>query len=209
MSWSSIAQYYTKISSISTVCLPRDFGYHHHRPVSQLLSEQTTPENFTSGNFCRKFFHWPSDGHRCKWRKRTLYIQYMDALKPQPDNLNLMLPSHLQGGLYVFQLFDYYSCSGMTLLLFAIFQSICIGWVYGMALKIWYFCWTHMSRFPFYGNFILFNLHSISSATTPTMRVCHYHDYHCSNQRSHSKDIMFHHKPLNSWIYALLLTVPE
>lgn len=37
----------------------------------------------------------------------------------------------LKGGLYVFQLFDYYACSGMTLLAFAILQSICIGWVYG------------------------------------------------------------------------------
>lgn len=36
-----------------------------------------------------------------------------------------------QGGLYVFQLFDYYACSGMTLLTFAILQSICVGWVYG------------------------------------------------------------------------------
>uniref|UniRef100_A0A673J0X4 Transporter n=1 Tax=Sinocyclocheilus rhinocerous TaxID=307959 RepID=A0A673J0X4_9TELE len=36
-----------------------------------------------------------------------------------------------EGGLYIFQLFDYYSCSGMTLLLFAIAQSICIGWFYG------------------------------------------------------------------------------
>uniref|UniRef100_A0A3B5AUA8 Transporter n=1 Tax=Stegastes partitus TaxID=144197 RepID=A0A3B5AUA8_9TELE len=35
-----------------------------------------------------------------------------------------------EGGLYVFQLFDYYASSGMTLLLFAIFQSVCIGWVY-------------------------------------------------------------------------------
>lgn len=38
---------------------------------------------------------------------------------------------HTQGGLYVFQLFDYYACSGMTLLTFAILQSICVGWVYG------------------------------------------------------------------------------
>ncbi|KAM4581884.1 sodium- and chloride-dependent GABA transporter 2-like [Fundulus diaphanus] len=36
-----------------------------------------------------------------------------------------------EGGLYVFQLFDYYACSGMTLLFFAILQSVCIGWVYG------------------------------------------------------------------------------
>lgn len=39
--------------------------------------------------------------------------------------------SDFQGGLYVFQLFDYYACTGMTLLLFAILQSVCIGWVYG------------------------------------------------------------------------------
>lgn len=36
-----------------------------------------------------------------------------------------------EGGLYIFQLFDYYACSGMTLLLFAFLQSVCIGWVYG------------------------------------------------------------------------------
>ncbi|XP_034022307.1 solute carrier family 6 member 22, tandem duplicate 1 [Thalassophryne amazonica] len=36
-----------------------------------------------------------------------------------------------EGGLYIFQLFDYYACSGMTLLLFAIMESVCIGWVFG------------------------------------------------------------------------------
>lgn len=38
---------------------------------------------------------------------------------------------HTQGGLYVFQVFDYYACSGMTLLLIAILQSVGVGWVYG------------------------------------------------------------------------------
>lgn len=36
-----------------------------------------------------------------------------------------------QGGLYVFLLFDYYACSGIPILLFAILQSCCIGWVFG------------------------------------------------------------------------------
>lgn len=35
------------------------------------------------------------------------------------------------GGLHVFQIYDHYSCSGASLLLLSIFQSVAIGWVYG------------------------------------------------------------------------------
>ncbi|XP_038835629.1 sodium- and chloride-dependent GABA transporter 2-like isoform X4 [Salvelinus namaycush] len=35
------------------------------------------------------------------------------------------------GGLYVFQIYDHYSCSGASLLLLSIFQSVTVGWVYG------------------------------------------------------------------------------
>ncbi|XP_029030513.1 sodium- and chloride-dependent GABA transporter 2-like isoform X2 [Betta splendens] len=34
------------------------------------------------------------------------------------------------GGLYVFQIYDHFSCSGASLLLLSIFQAMAIGWVY-------------------------------------------------------------------------------
>ncbi|XP_037642347.1 sodium- and chloride-dependent GABA transporter 2-like isoform X6 [Sebastes umbrosus] len=36
-----------------------------------------------------------------------------------------------EGGLYVFLLFDYYACSGIAMMVFAILESICVGWIFG------------------------------------------------------------------------------
>ncbi|XP_022044920.1 sodium- and chloride-dependent GABA transporter 2-like isoform X1 [Acanthochromis polyacanthus] len=36
-----------------------------------------------------------------------------------------------EAGAYILQIFDHYVCSGPTLLLMAIFQSVIIGWIYG------------------------------------------------------------------------------
>uniref|UniRef100_W5N4H1 Transporter n=1 Tax=Lepisosteus oculatus TaxID=7918 RepID=W5N4H1_LEPOC len=36
-----------------------------------------------------------------------------------------------EGGLYLFQIFDFYSCSGFVLLFISVCQSLAIGWVYG------------------------------------------------------------------------------
>ncbi|XP_051982404.1 sodium- and chloride-dependent GABA transporter 2-like isoform X1 [Xyrauchen texanus] len=35
------------------------------------------------------------------------------------------------GGLYVFQIYDHFSCSGVSLLLLSVCQSVAIGWIYG------------------------------------------------------------------------------
>ncbi|XP_010765349.1 sodium- and chloride-dependent GABA transporter 2-like [Notothenia coriiceps] len=43
--------------------------------------------------------------------------------------LGLVLVS--QAGAYILSIFDHYVCSGPTLLLMAIFQSVIIGWIYG------------------------------------------------------------------------------
>ncbi|KAG1942748.1 solute carrier family 6 member 22, tandem duplicate 2 [Pimephales promelas] len=73
-----------------------------------------------------------------------------------------------EGGLYVFQLFDYYACSGMALLTFAILQSICVGWVYGadrlydsiedmIGYRPWPFmkcCWKYLTPAICTGTFI-------------------------------------------------------
>ncbi|KAG2465974.1 S6A13 protein, partial [Polypterus senegalus] len=42
----------------------------------------------------------------------------------------LGLPMLTEGGIYIFQIIDYYGCSGTCFLFIAIFQSIGIGWIY-------------------------------------------------------------------------------
>lgn len=55
--------------------------------------------------------------------------------------------------MYVFQLFDYYAASGMCLLFMAIFETVCIAWVYGKTV-------LKHKRLEFigdYGAYICFN----------------------------------------------------
>ncbi|TNN23502.1 Sodium- and chloride-dependent betaine transporter [Liparis tanakae] len=38
-------------------------------------------------------------------------------------------PRH--AGMYVFQLFDYFACSGVSLLFLCVFESLALGWIFG------------------------------------------------------------------------------
>lgn len=42
-----------------------------------------------------------------------------------------MLYFRLQGGMYVFQIFDYYAASGMTLLWMTFWQCVTVAWIFG------------------------------------------------------------------------------
>lgn len=37
----------------------------------------------------------------------------------------------LQGGMFVFQLFDYYACNGACLLFLCVFETLALGWIFG------------------------------------------------------------------------------
>ncbi|KAM4711107.1 LOW QUALITY PROTEIN: sodium- and chloride-dependent GABA transporter 2-like [Anableps anableps] len=72
------------------------------------------------------------------------------------------------GGLYVFQIYDHFSCSGASLLLLSIFQSLAIGWVYGAErfsgnikdmtgyspLPVFKLCWKYLTPAMCTGTFI-------------------------------------------------------
>ncbi|XP_041836326.1 sodium- and chloride-dependent GABA transporter 2-like [Melanotaenia boesemani] len=92
--------------------------------------------------------------HIQKGCRRELYLILICAVCYV---LGLFLVS--EAGAYILQIFDHYVCSGPTLLLMAIFQSVIIGWIYGAErfydniedmvgyrpLFIFKYCWLYVT----------------------------------------------------------------
>jgi len=72
------------------------------------------------------------------------------------DKKKIKMLRLFQGGIYIFQLMDFYSASGMSILWVCFFQTIAISWIFGakkfcdcvhqmMGIrlnKFWYICWV-------------------------------------------------------------------
>ncbi|KAF4526828.1 hypothetical protein B566_EDAN017289 [Ephemera danica] len=105
--------------------------------------------------------NWPEllRPHR---RKFTLGICFLMFL--------LGIPMVTHGGAYIFQLMDFYSASGMSLLWVCFFQTIAISWIFGadkfvecvhqmMGIRpnqFWYVCWVFFAPFCMVGIFIFY-----------------------------------------------------
>ncbi|XP_032781579.2 sodium- and chloride-dependent GABA transporter 1 [Daphnia magna] len=66
--------------------------------------------------------NWPG-----KLRKNRKFFSFLCVLMM----FLLDIPMITQGGIYIFQLMDYYSASGMSMLFLVFFQTISIAWIFG------------------------------------------------------------------------------
>ncbi|XP_061583219.1 solute carrier family 6 member 11a [Cololabis saira] len=98
-----------------------------------------------------------------KGYRRELYLLMICAVC-----YTLGLLSVTEAGAYILQIFDHYVCSGPTLLLMAILESLIVGWIYGAGrfsdniedmigykpLPLFKYCWLYITPLISMGTFV-------------------------------------------------------
>ncbi|XP_077396251.1 sodium- and chloride-dependent GABA transporter 2-like [Festucalex cinctus] len=73
-----------------------------------------------------------------------------------------------EGGMYIFQIFDYYACNGACILFLCVFESLAVGWIFGAerlcgiiadmtgerANPLFRICWRYLTPLVSLGSFI-------------------------------------------------------
>lgn len=112
-------------------------------PTSYAPTETSSPSPFAVSCSFSVFPWWPTSVSKLN----TSFISANEKLKGN---------DRLQGGVYIFQLMDFYSASGMSILWVCFFQTIAISWIFGgrkfcdcihqmMGIRLnyfWYICWV-------------------------------------------------------------------
>ncbi|KAI9549873.1 hypothetical protein GHT06_007259 [Daphnia sinensis] len=105
--------------------------------------------------------NWPE-----KLRKNRKFFTFLCVLMM----FLLDIPMITQGGVYIFQLMDYYSASGMSMLFLVFFQTISIAWIFGTSRfcdcieqmsgsrPSWFFyvCWSFFGPLVMAGVFLFY-----------------------------------------------------
>ncbi|XP_037533368.1 sodium- and chloride-dependent GABA transporter 2-like, partial [Nematolebias whitei] len=104
---------------------------------------------------------FPRVMRRAGWRETFLLIFCLICFFSQ-------LPMITEGGMYVFQLFDYYACNGTCMLFLGVFETLALGWVFGAERlyniiedmtgvrpnPLFKICWLYLTPLVALGSFI-------------------------------------------------------
>ena len=132
---------------VQLVCLVHNNGHRH------VCSKICSTNKLVLFSFKKIYLSQPHQTHKQFFSINLPFDGYVFV------GPNESLLEHFQGGIYLFQLMDFYSASGMSLLWVCFFQTIAIGWFFGAERfcdcveqmtgrrpgMFWFLCWKYFA----------------------------------------------------------------
>lgn len=123
---------YKCISMHVLVCVSGELHYHGRWHVSTVVSCSHEARDLRSCHLCRLF---PCASRLCYWGECEGLFELTFSQQVNPRDCNRGGPSCqsscLQGGIYVFQLTDFYGSTRACQDFVAICECVAIGWIFG------------------------------------------------------------------------------